>query len=161
MKEFHSLEALALHLGEMAIQQHEMGKHALERAAILLQGEAKKKIGTYQGAAGEFVAWAQLADSTMADRAHQGYPEDEPLLRDGTMRDSIERKSDAQEAHVGSDLDVFVYQELGTEKIPPRSVLGATAVEKGEKVAEIVGEAATAALVGQGVFGGRLKLLGD
>jgi hypothetical protein len=56
------------------------------------------------------------------------------------MRDSIEHVVDGHEAVIGSDLDTAVYQELGTEEIPPRSFLGFAAHEEGHRVAELIGE---------------------
>ena len=161
MKSFHSLTDLALRLGEIALAQHEMEHAALEKATKIVQERAKEKIGEYQEQAGPFVAWAELAESTKADRVKQGYPEDEPLLRTGALRDSIERNVSGSEGHVGSNSDIAVWQELGTTKIPPRSFLGGAAVEKSEAISKIVGETATAWLVGEGVHQGKMKIEGD
>ena len=81
---------LAAKFGEIALQQHEMERNALEKAAVVVEKRAKEKIGEYQDQAGPFAGWADLADSTKADRIRQGYSEDEPGLRSGEMRDSIE-----------------------------------------------------------------------
>jgi phage gpG-like protein len=124
MKTFGSIGEFALHIGELVVLQHEADKIALERAARMIEHRAKEKIGEYQEQAGPFIAWAELAESTKADRARQGYPDDEPLLRTGELRDSIEHFVADGEAHIGSNNDIAVYQELGTEHIPPRSFLG-------------------------------------
>ena len=121
---------------------------------------AKEKIGEYQDEAGPFVAWAELAESTKADRTRQGFPEDEPLLRTGEMRDSIEHQVEVPVAQVGSNSDIAVYQELGTQHIPPRSFLGGAAVEKLDDIMKIVGEHAVAALVGEKVHEGRMLIGG-
>jgi phage gpG-like protein len=55
----------------------------------------------------------------------QGIFADEPLLRTGELRESIEKHVERHEAVVGSDSKVAVAQELGTTTIPPRSFLGA------------------------------------
>jgi len=57
------------------------------------------------------------------------------------MRDSIEYKVTSDHtAEVGSNLDVAVYQELGTMHIPPRSFLAAAAAHKGEDAAKVAGK---------------------
>jgi phage gpG-like protein len=158
MKTFGSFGDFALHLGELALVQHEADKVALERCATMIEHRAKDKIGEYQEQAGPFIAWPELAESTKADRAAQGYPEDEPLLRTGEMRDSIEHFVADGEAHVGSNNDIAVWQELGTDRIPPRSFLGGAAAELSDKVAEVIGETVTLALTGAGVHQGRMLI---
>jgi hypothetical protein len=148
LKEF-SLLGFAEHLGvlaaEMVVAEHE----GLERAATIIEREAKASVGHYQDAAGPFVAWAELADATKADRLHQGFPENEPELRTGALRDSIEHKVGEKEAEVGSDSPIMEYQELGTIRIPPRSILGGAAARKGEEAAEAIGQDVFLALVGR------------
>jgi HK97 gp10 family phage protein len=158
MKEFHSLTHLAAHLGELALAQHEMEKKALEKATKLVQKRAQEKIGEYQEQVGPFIAWPELADSTKGDRARQGFAENDPLLRTGALRDSIERMVVDSVGYVGSNSDIAVYQELGTEKMPPRSFLGGAAVEKIDEICQIVGDEAVTALVGEQVHMGRIAL---
>ena len=157
-RHFGSLTHLAAHLAGVAAAQHQMEAKALERCAKLVETRAKAKLGEYQDAAGPFAAWAQLADSTNADRERQGYAADEPLLRTGALRDSVGHAVKDSVAHVGSDSDVAVYQELGTKNMPPRSFLGGALAESLEEVREIVGESAVAALVGEQVFNRRMKI---
>ncbi len=133
---------------EVVAAEHE----ALEKSAQLVEKRAKAIIGHYQDDTGPFDKWADLADSTIADKTAQGYaPPDNPLLRDGSMRDSIEHTTGAHTALVGSDSDIAVYQELGTHgpgvgpsgyHVPPRSFLGAAAFQKEDEVAEMLGIAA-------------------
>lgn len=83
--------------------------------------------------------WPDLAESTQADRARQGYPADEPLLREGTLRDAYEVWRDGPDVVVGvrpeSDQAVIAEaQEFGTATIPPRPVLGPTAAEDAHKL---------------------------
>lgn len=122
---------------------------ALERAAVLIENDAKASVGEYQVAAGPFVEWARLADATKADRVAKGFPEDEPELRTGALRDSIQHQTGTHEAHVGSDALVMVYQELGTAKMPPRSILGGAAVRKADEVRDLVGDAVVAHIAGK------------
>ena len=158
MKEFSSFAEFGTFLGGMVAKEVAAEHAALERAAKLLETAAKEKIGHYQDEAGEFVAWAELADSTKADRTRQGFSENEPGLRTGEMRDSIGHRVEPGEAEVGSDDDKLVWFELGTSKQPPRSVLGATAVENAEKVVAIVGETVVMALCGEEVHEGAIKI---
>lgn len=162
MKEFGSLAAFAIHLQEVAIAEAVAQRAALSKAAKMVEKRAKKKIGQYQDQVGPFIAWPELAEATKADRLRQGFTEDNPLLRTGDMRDSISHviSLDGMEAAIGSDSDIAVYQELGTEHIPPRSFLGGAAAELAPKIAELAGKAATMALMGEKVFEGKLMIEG-
>lgn len=108
---------------------------AIHVMAQMIQSEAKRVLGTYD------YDWPQLAPSTQADRSAKGYPANKPLLRDGTLRDSIQYSViDDHNAEVGSNLDIAVYQELGTATIPPRSFLAAAAAHKGADAAKVAGK---------------------
>lgn len=140
----------------MAVKVEE--RRAMTRAAKIIEAEAKREIGHYQGQIGPFIAWPELADSTKDDRVRQGFTENDPLLRTGGLRDSISHAVGDREAAVGSNDDKAVWQELGTRTIPPRSFLGGAAMRKGPDVARTLGAAPVIALVGQGVFNGRMRL---
>ena len=157
-RHFGSLTHLAAHLAGIAVAQHAMEHKALEKCAKLVEKRAKAKLGEYQGAAPPFAGWADLADATKADRVSKGFSEDDPLLRTGALRDSIGHVVKDSVAHVGSDSDITVYQELGTKHIPPRSFLGGAMAESLEEVREIVGESAVVALVGEQVFNRRMSI---
>lgn len=158
---FGSFAELAIRLGEIALTKHHMEHAALEKAARAVEKRAKEKIGEYQEQIGPFIAWPELAESTKEERLKLGYTENDPGLRSGEMRDSIEHQVHAPEAHVGSNDDKLVWFELGTSKQPPRSVIGGAAVEKSDEIMKIVGETATAWLVGKGVHQGRILLEGS
>ena len=158
-----SLLGFAALMGEIAVASHEVGKHAMERAAKVVEKEAKDSIGHYQSQSGPFVAWAELADSTKADRTSKGYSENEPELRDGTLFNSIEHTLTRSalgdiEAEVGSNNQIMVYQELGTAKMPPRSILGGAAARKEKEVVEIIGGTVVAALMGGEVHRNALSI---
>jgi phage gpG-like protein len=153
-----SLAGFAEHLAEIAVEAEHRAREGLEEAARLVEAEAKDEIGTYQDQAGPFPAWAELADSTKADRVRAGFSENDPLLRTGEMRDSIEHTVIGKTAYVGTDNQIAVYQELGTQRIPPRSFLGGAAFRKGHEVAEIIGSRFVSALTGQQVPGGALAI---
>lgn len=150
-----SLDRFIEHLALVKATLPEREAHAVLDAAKLIQTEAKAEIGHYQDAAGPFPAWAPLADTTLNGwRGHPGKielgyaPPDNPLLRTGEMRDSIEVSHHGNEASVGSNSDVAVWQEFGTNKIPPRSFLGRAAFVKGEAAANLIGKEITDALAG-------------
>ena len=51
---------------------------------------------------------------------------------------------------MGSDLDIAVYQELGTSRIPPRSFLVSSAIASEDKIHRMAGATAVGALSGYG-----------
>jgi HK97 gp10 family phage protein len=158
MKDFGDLASFAAHLTTMAVAVKQSESRILDKVGKQVKKRDKAKIGHYQEEAPPFAGWAELAESTKADRAKQGYPEDEPLLRSGDMRDSIGHKVQGNEVTIGSDSDIAVYQELGTEHIPPRSFLGGAMAEELPRLKEILGEETVAALVGKDVYQGKLPI---
>lgn len=158
MKQFGDMASFAAHLATMAVAVKKTERTILDRVGKQVKKRAKGKLGEYQDAAPPFAGWAELADSTKADRAKQGYPEDEPLLRSGEMRESIGHKVQGNEVTIGSDSDIAVYQELGTEHIPPRSFLGGAMAEELPRLKEILGEETVAALVGKNVYQRKLPI---
>jgi phage gpG-like protein len=130
-------------------------KVGLEAAAQIVQHEAKRVIGTYD------YGWPELAESTKKDRVNKGFPENEPLLRSGELRDSIQYVVlNDHEAAVGSNLDIAVYQELGTKTIPPRSFLAGAANEKGREAAQVIGTAVAYAIASRNVDVEIIKMIG-
>lgn len=158
MMEFESLARFASHLLYMAEAQRRAQRHAMEKAAQLVEREAKRRTGEYHDASGPFAGRAELAPSTKEDRLRRGFTENDPGLRTGKMRDSIQHTSNANEAAIGSNDRNLVFFELGTEKQPPRSVLGSAAAEKGEQVAAILGDGVMTALIGESVSGGKFLI---
>lgn len=151
MREFNSLAAFATHLAEVAVLEVAALHHGLENVASGIEKAAKDKIGEYQKESGPFPAWQELAESTKADRLNKGYDPDEPLLREGDLRDSIQHEVSGLEAIIGSKSDIAAYQEFGTNRIPPRPFIGPAAYENKDKIERVLGEAAVA-----GIVGGRL-----
>ncbi|KTS09733.1 hypothetical protein SB2_11805 [Methylobacterium radiotolerans] len=141
MAEFGSLAHFAAHLTGIVAAEEHIKHHALEEAAKLVEKRAKEVIGTYD------LGWPQLAEATQKEREARGFSANEPLLRKGDLRDSIEHNVGRDEAHVGSNSDVAVWQELGTKRIPPRSFLMGTAVEQEHKLHEILGHGVAKALI--------------
>ena len=153
MREF-TLAAFAAFCAEELSENVEHAKEsALEFGARAIQHEARRVIGTYD------YGWPELAPATQADREKKGYAPDEPLLRDGTLRDSIKYTViNKEEAEIGSDSDIAVYQELGTATIPARSFLAGAAVHKGKAVAHAMGDLVAAAVESRNVAGEIAKL---
>ena len=137
----HSLTSAAAHFatiaGEMAIVEH----HALEKACVIVETEAKRVIGTYE------YDWTPLAASTLARKKA-----DTPLLETGEMRESIEHTVQGSDGYVGSNDMKAVYQELGTATIPARSFLEGAARHKEHEVLEETGRAMIAALSGKALL---------
>ncbi len=126
------LEAVG-RLAAMAAAQEAARHSALERAATIVETEAKALIGTYDA------GWLQLADDTQAARTKAGYPANEPLLVEGELRASIGHAVEGRKAVVGSTSEVAVWQEQGTDHVPARSFLGSAAHRKAEEVARVMG----------------------
>jgi phage gpG-like protein len=124
------------------------GPKIVEQACKIVQKKAKAAIGK------EHELWAPLAESTIADKQHHGFPTPKPLLRTGELRDSIEYTVHGNEGCVGSNLDIAVYQELGTSRIPPRSFLVSSAIASEEKIHRMAAATTVAALSG---FGGHAR----
>lgn len=146
--EFDDLTTFAAHLVRAELAVRRTTVVALDRAAGIIERDAKKRIGRYQPAVGPFQDWAELADSTQEERARLGYPTNEPLLRDGTLRASIQREVQGTEAVVGSKSDIAAYQEFGTRTIPPRPFIGPAAFANKAKIERILGEAVLEGLSG-------------
>lgn len=152
MREF-TITEFATFMGEVALVMPMAEREALRKAGEIVEAEAKAEIGNYQGSAPPFAAWAPLAESTQNERVRQGFTPDDPLLRTGEMRESVGLVVEGHEAHVGSNSDIAVYQELGTSKgITPRSFLGGAAVRKSKEVSEIIGREIFGVLTGEALL---------
>lgn len=145
-----------LTLGQMAAELYgirmnfeALPEEVIERACQMVEKEAKDSLGSYH------IGWPQLAASTQADRVRQGYPANEPGLRSGEMRDSIEHTPPTMEdgevvGYVGSNDPKLLWFELGTVKQPPRTVLMGAAMRKENAIIEMAIKRAIAAWEGRG-----------
>jgi phage gpG-like protein len=124
-----SLTGFAAFATHMIVELDHTQHTCLERAAVIVETEAKRVIGTYD------YNWTPLAPSTLANKSA-----DTPLLETGEMRDSITHNVDSHEAMVGSDNDKAVYQELGTRSIPARSFLVGSAQHMEADVVREIGQ---------------------
>lgn len=140
---------LASRLSGLSSKEGVLTKEVLETVGLRIEEEAKEEIGYYQRSdVGPFAAWAELAPSTKKDRVRRGFPENEPLLRTGKLRDSIGHKVTGDGVAVGSDLDIALWQEMGTETIPPRPFLRVAAWRVRREIGKIYGIALKKALGG-------------
>ena len=148
MMEFASLADLAQHLVtrnavlDLSIEQ------GVELASIILQKEMKAEIGHYQDAIGPFPEWAELAESTKEDRLTKGYSENDPLLRSGGLYNSIECEANGGEAIAGSTSDIMPLHEFGTEKMPPRPVVGPALYRRIDEIVALIGKVSVSGLIG-------------
>jgi hypothetical protein len=143
LKTFTILEFLA-EIPAIERDLHATGPKIIEQACKIVQKKAKAAIGK------EHEMWPPLAESTIADKQHHGFPTPKPLLRTGEMRDSIQYTVHGLQGAVGSDSPVAVAQELGTSHIPPRSFLVSSAIASEDRIHRLAGAATVAALSGHG-----------
>lgn len=147
MKEFSSIAGMVAHLGAMAAAETLALHRGLKECAEAIDATAKSEFGHYQGDVQPFAGWVELADSTKAGRLALGFNENDPLLRSGALRDSVSNQVSGLEAVIGSTSDIMVYQELGTDKIPPRAVLGPAAIRNKKLIVRVLGHAAAEGLL--------------
>lgn len=151
MKELGSLGELITVMTAATIAIEHQKRHGLEKALQIIERDAKRQIGHYQRAVGDFPAWAPLADSTEAQKKSMGAPTNAPLLRHGELYASFQHEVlSSDEGVVGSTDPVMIYHEFGTSKMPPRPVLGPAVVKNRERITR----ALTGALVA-GILGGK------
>jgi HK97 gp10 family phage protein len=149
VKEFKSLAAFSAYVGTVLPIATLAGVHrGLAKCAQAIEEDAKAELGHYQAATGPHPAWPELAEATQEERARLGFTPNDPLLRSGKLRDSIEHEQQGLEAVVGSKLDIAAYQEFGTEKIPARPFMGPAVFRRREFIARVIGGYAVAGLCG-------------
>jgi phage gpG-like protein len=151
MLEFASLGAFQNHVTQTmipAVNTHL--RHGLEAVAERIEHTAREKFGHYQPEVGPFEAWQELAEFTKQDRVAKGFAENDPLLRTGELRDSIGRAVRGFEAVIGSTSDISVYQELGTNRMPPRPFLGPAVIQNEEGIRAIWHDVLVRGFLGRG-----------
>lgn len=147
------------HLENVQHNMHEIGPRIIRKACEMVAAQARAAIGK------QHEMWPALAPATIADRVNKGFAANEPLLRTGGLRDSIQWTTSASglEGAVGSNSPIAVYQELGTSRIPPRSFLVSSAISMEEKIHRMAARAVVAVLAGRGLhsseFGELLHVL--
>ena len=156
MKTSASLPGFILELARIASEVEASRRAGLEKAALIIETDAKDSLGTAVN------GWPELAESTQVQRAKDGYTPNDPLLRSKTLYGAITHEVQSQSrALVGvpSDTgevepegalvaDVAADMEWGTYRAPPRPFMGPAAARKGKEAAEAVGGVLTMRLKG-------------
>lgn len=131
LKQFNGHLARALVLVEPSL---EVG---LAKVGELTQTMAVEYIGH------EMTQWPRLAERTIAEKTKLGFvghlSATDPLLRTGKDRDSIKVEVEGLTQVVGSPSKVFLYQEMGTSRIPPRPSIGMAAMNSLPHASEVFG----------------------
>lgn len=147
-----SLLDMVTKLAAAEVMIHANARTELDRVGAAIQRTAKAEFGHYQEAVGPFPEWAELAENTKEDRVSKGFSENDPLLRTGEMRDSIERQTAELETVVGSNSEILEYHEFGTSKMPPRPVLGPALVRNHDEIIDRLGGAVVRGMLGHDVI---------
>lgn len=141
MREFRDVKAFVAFMERQAARLPLAQAEGLTRGAEIIRHEAQHALGQDEWEPGEpFLSpWLPLADSTNRERERLGFPPDEPGLRTGDMRYSVDVSAGSREAVVGSNEDKAVWFERGTYPDgamhqPPRSFLGGAAFRTRERV---------------------------
>jgi hypothetical protein len=120
----------------------------LRAASGLVLNEIRSEIGTYQTGDAGFEDMAPLSIATLEGfgplpgKIADGHaPPDNPLLAGGAVRDSFGSIVEGDEAAIGSNDPVAVYQNQGTERRGIPYIKGAT-TEPGIPAREFIGRAA-------------------
>lgn len=143
MKDLTLMEAIGL-FSTLGLEVSHAHHDGLERAAKVVEKQAKAYIGTYDARP----VWPELAERTKSERSRLGFSDNEPLLRTGELRDSIEHTVSHMpglvgdlEAQIGSNNQKAVWHELGTSKAPPRPFLEPAMKAKIDEILEVIGVA--------------------
>jgi len=142
------LEAFVHHLARIERAVANSGRTAMAAAAIIIERDAKRQIGTYQPGVGDFPAWAPLSADYEAAKVAAGGKANAPLLFSGEMRDSIDHTVSATEAVVGAKDEKMVYHEFGTSKMPPRPVFGPAMLKTRKEVEAALGQVLLGGILG-------------
>lgn len=145
MKEFKNFEAFSKHLEKVVSQHKDREAKALNAIGAYLEKKSKDTIGYLQQGGGSFASWPELKESTKKDKERKGYAFKEdfnPLYRTGELKRSIHHvvNKTKGEVYVGSPLDIALYQEMGTDKIPARSFLGLTFFKEKVQIQYMIGQ---------------------
>ena len=146
MIRFASMSAFVNHLARLPVAVEVAEVEGLKLATRLLRDRARETLGTYQEAVGPLPSWRELAPSTQAERSLAGYTPNDPLLRSGELRESIQDEvTDDPHGRVFTDNPHAADLEFGTIRIPPRPFMGVAVYRHGDEAVAKVGEAVAAA----------------
>lgn len=122
---------------------------ALKEGAELVKTAAQEAIGSYQSAKGDVPAWAPLSEATQEDRVAKGFTADDPLLRTGELKDSIEARPVDENAvlvgvfdpameRIAASMEFGYYNVRAQTMVAPRSFIRGTAFEKAPEVGALI-----------------------
>lgn len=145
MRSFTSFAQFAAHIRQIERTAPQVEHHAIDDASRHFLDAVHDIPGVYQ------TGWPGLEESTQADRVRHGYSADDPLLRNGTLRDSYQRHVlDHRHAVVGSDDPRAAWFENGTSRMPPRPILQAAEAAYGKHIADGIGLHVHHHIIGRG-----------
>src|ERR1700745_1703668 len=106
---FSNILAFTAHLETIRRDMHALGPSIVRHGAEAIRQQARN----YTGPSEAGPQWPQLAQSTQKDRVKKGFAANEPLLRTGELRDSIEItiSHDGMSAEIGSNNEKAVWHE--------------------------------------------------
>lgn len=136
-----SVAAFVNHLVQVQRNMERSQHDGLERAAKLIERDARGQIGHYQAELGPFPAWAPLSGPYEDAKVRAGFKADSPLLRTGELRDSIGSSVSGNQAVIGARDEKMVWHEFGTRTMPPRPVFGPAVLRNLQAVQELLGDA--------------------
>ena len=147
MKSFPSVGAfvdfLAVVTRGVAAAEH----RGLDKAGALIEKEAKGMLGY------EHEEWPDLAPSTVARKEAKGqtgrWSATDPLVATGELLASISHQIEGRAVIIGTPDEIGIYQEMGTDRIPPRPFLSATAMQHGEAAANLLGREVALTIAGK------------
>lgn len=157
MKKF-DLQEFSIYLSKLAVKYESYETKAAEFSLNILEKESQDKIGHLNSGGGEFKDWAPLAESTLADKQRKGYifnADGNPLYREGDLKKSIKSSyhPNLRKGYLGSTSIIGLYQEIGTNRIPPRSFIGLTMFQSKPVITNIMSQ-----MMMQWITGDRLSL---
>jgi hypothetical protein len=150
------LTQLAAHFGKLAAGAYKQNlSPVLDMLGQAVKAEVEKEIGEPQGSIGPYPATAPLSIETVYKKAKAGTGKGgdpfSPLWETGAYHDSIGVAKDipSLSVEIGTNLDYVEHLEVGTGSMPPRPVLGPSALRAIPPLLPVVAHAAA-----QGIMGG-------
>jgi len=135
MKTF-SLEGFARFTEAIAVSHNKVVSAGLAVGAVAIRKKAHEIFG-------DNAKLASLAPSTQEERSRQGFTPNDPLVRTGELRDSLEVEAGLMMAGVGSPDILMRYHELGDTRgrYPPRPVLTLATAEAMPEITAAIDDA--------------------
>ena len=116
MMDFPDLDGFVRHLSTLSDQLLLNQHSALQHVGQELEKDVKATYGNTQ------VDWQAYAPSTLMRRHELGHPDNEMLLMEGPLRESVSHTVDETKVVVGATSEYATAHEFGKEKIPARPV---------------------------------------